>query len=100
MPASHVLRRTSLLACSFIATPAAAQEPQRAHQFIDRFNAANTTHDGRLTREQAQAANMPYLVRHFDQIDTQHKGYVTLGDIRAYRQQMHAATSGQSGPLN
>lgn len=35
--------------------PAPSQDAaQQAHQFLDRFNAANTTHDGRLTLQQAQ----------------------------------------------
>ncbi len=76
--------------------PLSAQPPAQAHQhaqgerFIDRFQAANTTGDGRLTLAQAQAGSMPMIVRNFSAIDTQHKGYVTLQDIRAYRQQMRA----------
>ncbi len=49
----------------------------------ERFAAANTTHDGRLTREQA-AAGMPMVARRFDAIDVGHKGYVTLPEIRAF----------------
>lgn len=104
MPLSQAVLRAGLLASSLVATPTAAQvtssSPQAdqsapVHRFIDRFNAANTTHDGRLTLEQAQAANMPMLVRHFNEIDTQHKGYVTLPDIQAWRQQVRA---GQTNP--
>jgi hypothetical protein len=77
--------------------PAPTQDaaPQ-AHRFLDRFNAANTTHDGRLTLQQAQAANMPWVSRHFAEIDTQQKGYITVQDVRAYRQQMRAAGLGAS----
>ncbi len=46
-----------------------------------RFDAANTTHDGRLTLAQAEAA----LAKHFDKIDTAHKGYITLDELIAYR---------------
>ena len=69
--------------------PAPSQDaaPQ-AHPFLDRFNAANTTHDGRLTPQQAQAANMPWVAQHFAAIDSQQKGYLTVQDIRAYRQQL------------
>lgn len=48
-----------------------------------RFALANTTHDGKLTRQQA-AAGMPMVKRHFDEIDTRHAGYVTLAQIEAY----------------
>jgi hypothetical protein len=50
-----------------------------------RFAAANVTGDGRLTREQAMAAGWRRVARYFDTIDVQHKGYVTLADIRAWR---------------
>jgi hypothetical protein len=55
-----------------------------------RFANANVTHDGRLTREQAQGA-MPMVARNFDTIDIEHKGYVTLPEIRAFAAERHAA---------
>ncbi|MEJ0047235.1 MAG: hypothetical protein WDN04_14800 [Rhodospirillales bacterium] len=60
----------------------------------DRFETANTTHDGRLTLDQAQAANWKMVVRHFPDIDHDHKGYVTLQDLKQFRQEMHAAKQG------
>lgn len=50
-----------------------------------RFDAANTTHDGRLTLQQAEDANMRGVVKHFSQIDTQHLGYVTFNELMAWR---------------
>jgi hypothetical protein len=73
------------------------QGQAQAHRFVERFEAANTTGDGRLTLAQAQAAGLPMIARHFDQIDAQHKGFVTLDDIRAFRQQMRAARQGGGG---
>ena len=55
-----------------------------------RFATANTTHDGKLTREQA-AAGMPMVAQHFDEIDTQKKGYVTLPQIAQFMQQRGAS---------
>ena len=61
---SRTILRAALLACGIATTPAAARvtgvPPQQTqsravHWFVDRFNAAKTTHDGRLTSEQAQA---------------------------------------------
>jgi hypothetical protein len=49
-----------------------------------RFDAANTTHDGHLTRDQAKAGHLYAVYRHFDAIDTAKKGYVTKQDIRSY----------------
>ncbi len=65
-------------------------------RFVQRFQAANTTHDGRLTLAQAQAGHMPGIVKNFAAIDQQHLGYVTLQDIRAWRQ-AHQPGGGQGG---
>lgn len=99
-----------LLACGLAALPAIAQtspppgpppvtEPApggpgtAGRTFVEEFRAANTTQDGKLTLQQAQAAaptsqRMGMVVRRFAVIDVQHKGYITLQDIRAYRQEM------------
>ncbi len=63
-----------------------------------RFEAANVTHDGRLTREQADASGMRGIARNFDQIDVDRKGYVTLQDLRAFAQARRAARAGQPPP--
>ena len=55
-----------------------------------RFATANVTHDGRLTREQAETG-MPRVARNFDSIDIEHKGYVTLPEIRAFAAERRAA---------
>ena len=41
-----------------------------------RFEQADSDHDGRLTRAEAQA--MPFVAKHFDAIDTNHDGYMRL----------------------
>jgi hypothetical protein len=69
--------------------PAAhARKPRRTLQ--ERFDEANTTHDGHLTAEQARAG-LPSVARDFDAIDTTHKGYVTIDDIKAHRAAVRAA---------
>jgi hypothetical protein len=52
----------------------------RPHPMRERFAAANTTGDGKLTLEQAQAAHMAGVVMHFHEIDADGKGYVTFED--------------------
>ncbi len=104
------MRRLALLLL-FAATPAFAQTPppatptqpppsqaqpggRAAHlraKLRERFEAANTTHDGRLTLGQAQAAHMPLLVKNFAAIDQGQKGYVTEDDLRAFIRQRIAA---------
>src|ERR1700692_2737387 len=49
-----------------------------------RFAAANTTHDGHLTKDQAKAGHLTPVYSHFDAIDKDNKGYVTEDDIKAY----------------
>ena len=48
-----------------------------------RFQAADTNHDGKLTLEEAQAG-MPRVAKVFSQIDVENKGYVTLQEIQAF----------------
>ena len=110
----QLLMQAGLLVCSVAFMPAAAQTtddgaapppPAAATQphagaarFIARFQAANTTHDGRLTLAQAEAGRMPMVARNFDAIDVQHKGYVTLQDIRAWRRQARAERGAANAP--
>ncbi|MFM0238698.1 EF-hand domain-containing protein [Paraburkholderia phytofirmans] len=87
-----------LLCCASTVTFAQAApqsgNPQRmermAQQLQSRFANANTTHDGKLTKDQA-AAGMPMVAKHFDEIDTQKAGYITLPQIEAFMQERGAA---------
>src|SRR5260370_40617883 len=58
--------------------PAGAQHRRKGLRV--RFDEANTTHDGRLTPEQAQAS-WPAIAKHFSEIDQDHRGFVTVDDI-------------------
>ena len=89
------------IAASFASTGAMAQtapqsaaSPQRMEramqQLQGRFAAANTTHDGKLTRAQA-AQGMPMVAQNFDQIDTQKAGSITLPQIEQFMQQRAAS---------
>ncbi len=69
--------------------PGAANYPQWGGALAQRFAAANVTHDGRLTREQA-ASGMPMVARNFAAIDADHKGFVTLQDVRAFAAERRA----------
>ena len=68
--------------------------------FQQRFDKANTSHDGHLTLDQAKAG-LPSVAKHFSAIDKDKKGYVTVEEIHAYNTQHrahhtaahHAATS-------
>lgn len=68
-----------------------SQRMERAMQQLQtRFATANTTHDGKLTREQAQAG-MPRVAQHFDEIDTQKQGFITLAQIENFMAQRAAS---------
>ncbi len=69
---------------------ASAQPNGGGGGLVQRFATANVTHDGRLTRQQAQGG-MPMVARNFDSIDIEHKGYVTLPEIRAFAAERRAA---------
>jgi hypothetical protein len=60
-----------------------ARMQQMIQQLQERFTAANTTRDGKLTKQQAELG-MPRVAQHFDQIDTQKVGYVTLPQIEQF----------------
>lgn len=75
--------------------PAAPSGSTQQH-FAQRFEAANTTHDGHLTLAQAQAAGMRGIVKHFSEIDTSNAGYVTLPEIRSWYQAQKAQKAAQT----
>jgi hypothetical protein len=70
--------------------PGASAQPGGGSALAQRFAMANVTHDGRLTLQQAQSA-MPMVARNFDSIDVEHKGYVTLPEIRAFAAERRTA---------
>ncbi len=73
-------------------TSTPAVRPHHARRTLaQRFDAANTTHDGKLTLEQARAGRMVAVARDFDQIDKAKHGYVTLDDIKTFQTERRAA---------
>jgi len=61
----------------------------------DRFVNADTDHDGRLSRSEAQA--LPWLAKHFDEVDSNHDGYISREEFRAAMQQRRAMREQRSG---
>lgn len=85
--------------------PASSARPHRGRRTLaERFDAANTTHDGKLTLAQARAGHMNAVARDFAQIDKDKKGYVTMDDIRSFQKERREARraarsgSGQQTP--
>ncbi len=71
------------------------QDHPRARRYLSldqRFQMANTTHDGHLTPDQARAASVMHVVSsNFEAIDKDHKGFVTEDDIRDWYKSRRAA---------
>jgi hypothetical protein len=76
--------------------PGASAYPSSDRGLAQRFAAANVTHDGRLTRQQA-ATGMPVVARNFDAIDLDHKGFVTMPEIRAFAVERRAGQDSAGG---
>lgn len=76
--------------------PGASAYPSSDRGLAQRFAAANVTHDGRLTRDQA-ATGMPVVARNFDTIDVDHRGFVTLPEIRAFAAELRAGQNSAGG---
>lgn len=85
----HAIKQAAVAAMTFTLAfgVAYAQQASRAEQFqaklAERFGAADRDKDGWITRAEADAG-MPFVARHFDQIDTQAKGRLSQDDIVAY----------------
>jgi hypothetical protein len=77
------------------AAPSSSSSPATHHAHAkrmtlqERFDQANTSHDGHLTLDQAKAG-LPGVARHFGAIDKDKKGYVTVEEIHAYNTQHRA----------
>ncbi len=87
-----------LLLFPVLALPAYADDPPKADpppahhtrmKWEDHFAQANQAHDGHLTLEEANAGYRT-IARHFHDIDTDGKGYVTENDVRAWRASQRA----------
>jgi ligand-binding sensor domain-containing protein len=92
-------RLLGLLILPVLALPALAENPPESEAsashparqtWQQHFARANAAHDGHLTSEQAKGG-FAAVAKHFDDIDVDHKGYVTENDVRAWRLMRKAA---------
>lgn len=65
-------------------TQGAALRSQVERKLKAAFDAADVARSGTLTREQARAGGLGYIVRHFEDIDRQRAGAVSFDDIKRY----------------
>ncbi|MEO7743568.1 MAG: EF-hand domain-containing protein [Usitatibacter sp.] len=84
-----VIALTAIALASAATVVIAAPEGQPRHgAMLERLKAADTNGDGFISR--SEAAALPRLAEHFDQIDANHDGRVSFEELRAF----HAANRG------
>jgi len=88
------------LGAGMAATGARAAEPagqegaaRMKERLQERFAVADTNRDGSLSAEEAKAG-MPFVHRHFGEIDSAGKGSVTQAQIEAYVAEQAASRRG------
>lgn len=86
----QVILLTALgLAAAGIAVAAESGAPSGAghehpHGLLGRLQAADTNHDGMISRDEAKA--LPMIARNFDAIDANHDGQITKDELKAFHQ--------------
>jgi hypothetical protein len=91
----HALLLIPLFSAPVLAeTTSPAAEHHGRRSAAEHFTDANTSHDGRLTLDQAKAGYKS-VAKSFAQIDAGHHGYITMDDIKAWKSAKKAAKHAQ-----
>ena len=77
---------------AFAQTPPEPPKGDRAQKMHERMKAADKDGDGKISR--AEAAAMPRLAKHFDEIDTNKDGFITKGEMKAHREKQGPRKAG------
>jgi len=80
---TRTITALSVVFSVLLATQPAFAQNDMMQKVQARFTAADKDHDGKLSKEEAKAG-MPRVAQYFDQIDTEHTGYVTFEQITAF----------------
>lgn len=83
--------RLALVCCLALGTlaPAHAQHgmgglASDASAALKNMKIADRNNDGLISREEAQKGPVPFIRAHFDAIDREHRGAVSVDDVKAY----------------
>ncbi len=81
---------TTIMAAAVEAQTTTDRAEKAGAKFREKFDAADTDHDGFLSRDEA-AKGMPRVAKHFDDIDANHDGKVSVQEIASYLSSKRAA---------
>ena len=68
----------------FAEVPADQPKGDRAVKMQERWKAADKNGDGKLSREEAAA--LPRIAKHFDEIDANKDGFITPEELKAFHE--------------
>ena len=80
---------TSAAAFADTTTPSPDRIEKSGERMRERFEAADTDHDGLLSRDET-AKGLPHLSKHFDAIDTNHDGKLSIQEIAVFMRNKRA----------
>lgn len=83
----------SLVASTSAHAQAEGGRGKRGAEMQQRFKAADTNNDGKLSKDEAKAG-MPMVYEHFDEIDTAKSGAITMADLITYLKAQRAKKGG------
>ena len=83
------MKPLTLLAAAGLLGTALAASAAGPHGGMDRLRQADTNGDGMISRDEAAA--LPMIAKHFDEIDANHDGQITADELRAFHQGQRAA---------
>jgi len=73
-----------LLLCACVSETGLAGIVDSVSRLDKNFDIADRNRDGLLSRDEANAGHVPFLVRHFDAIDVAKRGLVSKNDLHAF----------------
>lgn len=87
MVGSAVFGSSLAIAQSALVAPAEKKTPHALAKFSERVAAADKDGDGALTKDEAEAAGLSKIVKHFDRVDVNRDGKVAPEEVRALLRQ-------------